>query len=710
MRRRMFLVLGGLFLCSGERALANDEQAIALPDIDVVSDRPAPGPGDKFDALDQSRETFLLPKIGATSYTMDHDAIQSLPQGENTPIDKAILQAPGVSYDSAVSNPDFHIRGEYSNVQYRINGVMLPQGISGLGPMLDTGFIGSLSLLDGALPAQYGLRTAGVIDIAAKNVFTGGDFSLYGGSQGTISPSFQYGGSVGNTQYYFIGRAMQNNEGLENPMPTFYPIHDRTEQEKAFGYISTLLSDTSRLTYIGGSASSQFQIPNIVGQQPLGDFGGMNVSSANLNENERDNYLFNVIALQTKGENFDTQLSLYALHANVHFIPDVYGDLAFNNVASDVTRQSDSNGFQFDGAYKLNDDQTLRAGAYVNAEETRVVNASTVLPLNSGGVPLPTPETLTDANSKLGAALGAYVQDEWKLTDKLTLNTGLRFDQLYQFVDANQFSPRISLSYKPFESTTLHAGYARYFTPPSQVQATPANLALFNNTTLQPAVYADNPVRPERSHYFDAGVDQAIFAGLTVGADLYYKLATDLLDDGQFGQAVVLTQFNFARGYSEGAEFKAKYQNEGFTAYANFAANWTKATNVVTNQYLFTDLQEFAYIGSHYIFTDDAQILTASAGASYRWDKMLFSADAIYGSGLRAGFANLQAVSPYTQINLGASRSFTLFSEDKPLTLRLSVVNLLDDVFLLRSGSGVGDFAPQYGPRRGLYLTLSQKL
>jgi outer membrane receptor protein involved in Fe transport len=277
-------------------------------------------------------------------------------------------------------------------------------------------------------------------------------------------------------------------------------------------------------------------------------------------------------------------------------------------------------------------------------------------------------------------------------------------------VDANQFSPRISLSYKPFESTTLHAGYARYFTPPSQVQATPANLALFNNTTLQPAIYADNPVRPERSHYFDVGVDQTIFAGLTVGADLYYKLATDLLDDGQFGQAVVLTQFNFARGYSEGAEFKAKYQNEGFTAYANFAANWTKATNVVTNQYLFTDLQEFAYIGSHYIFTDDAQILTASAGASYRWDKMLFSADAIYGSGLRAGFANLQAVSPYTQINLGASRSFTLFSEDKPLTLRLSVVNLLDDVFLLRSGSGVGDFAPQYGPRRGLYLTLSQKL
>jgi hypothetical protein len=43
----------------------------------------------------------------------------------------------------------------------------------------------------------------------------------------------------------------------------------------------------------------------------------------------------------------------------------------------------------------------------------------------------------------------------------------------------------------------------------------------------------------------------------------------DLIDDGQFGQAVVLTQFNYARGYSEGLEFKAKYQNAKVTAYAN---------------------------------------------------------------------------------------------------------------------------------------------
>jgi outer membrane receptor protein involved in Fe transport len=127
----------------------------------------------------------------------------------------------------------------------------------------------------------------------------------------------------------------------------------------------------------------------------------------------------------------------------VHFVPDVYGDLVFNDVASNVSRESLLNGIQFDGSYRLNDVHSLRAGFAVSGEETQVNNTSTVLPV-VGGTPLPLPFNLTDYNSKLGWNLGGYIQDEWKLTNNLTLNTGLRFDQLYQFVAANQFSPRVA--------------------------------------------------------------------------------------------------------------------------------------------------------------------------------------------------------------------------------------------------------------------------
>jgi outer membrane receptor protein involved in Fe transport len=712
----MRLTAASILACAavlfGQSAPAQNAATVDLPVIEVQGGNQTPEQifETKINTFEKARDENLLPKLGSTSYSMDYQTIQALPQGADTPIDKLLLQAPGVSYDSAVSNPDFHVRNEYANVQYRINGILLPEGVSGLGPVLTAGFIGNLNLLTGTLPAQYGLRTAGVVDITTRSQFTqGGVANLFAGSYGTVSPSVEYGGASGNTQYFVTGVFMHNNEGLENAAPTVLPIHDTTEQAKFFGYFSTLLGDSSRLTYMSGMSLSNFQIPNVIGQAPLGVIGGPNVNSTNLNENEHDNFFFNILALQTHTATLDTQLSFFSRYTEAHFVPDVFLDLAFNNVASDVTRQSLLNGVQFDAAYKVDAAHTLRAGFAVSGEQTWVNNTSTVLPLDAQGNPLPAPFTVVDATPFLGWNIGGYIQDEWKINDKLTLNAGLRFDQLFQFVSANQVSPRLALVFKPVEDTTFHIGYARYFTPPMQAQATPTNLALFNNTTQQPVINADSPVLPERSHYFDAGIDKTIIPGFTVGVDAYYKIATDLIDDGQFGQAVVLTQFNYANGYSEGLEFKAKYYNNGLTVYGNFSTNRTEAINVVSNQYLFTDPVEFAYIATHYHFTDDAQLITASGGVSYNWSGTLLSLNGIFGSGLRDGFANLDHVQPYTQFNLGVSRDFDVWGNGKPLTARFSVVNALDTLYLLRSGDGIGEFAPQYGPRRGFYLTLSQK-
>jgi hypothetical protein len=664
----------------------------------------------KMQVFDQSRD-HLSPKLGASTYTIDRAAILASPQGDNTPVDKLVLQLPGVNYDSAASNPNFHVRGEYANVQTRINGLVLPEGVSGLGPVIDTNFIGSLSLLTGTLPAQYGGRTAGILDITSRTFSTpGGNVSVYGGSNSTITPSFDYGGSVGNTQYFFSGRGNWNNLGIENPTSTVNAQHDHTEQGKFFGYVSTLLNDTQRFSVISGASYSTFQIPNNPNQMALGDFGPANLDSSKLNEREVDQYYFNMVALQSKGDLIDSQFSVFTRYAKVHFIPDVSGDLAFNDVASDVTRESMMYGNQFDASYEVNRAHTMRFGYMITAEKTNVSNISTVLPVDpDSGAISPTPFTVNDTNSLLGWNLGAYVQDEWKLTNQLTLNYGIRFDQLYQFVSANQFSPRAALVYKPFEGTTFHAGYARYFTPPMQAQATQSNLALFTNTTNQPDVPNNDPVKPERSHYFDIGFDQKLAPGLTFGLDAYYKIATDLIDDGQFGQAVVLTQFNWARGYSEGAEAKVKYQTGNFSAYANFAFNITRATDPVSNQYVL-DPDEFAFLLTHYHYTDDFQMLTGSAGAAYRWNQTLFSISMRYGSGLPTGFANSSFNEPYVTANLGIAHEFQAFTGAKPITVRFDVVNLFDKIYELRDGSGIGVFAPQFGARRGFFAGLSQKL
>ena len=334
----------------------------------------------KMTGLDQARDN-LLPKIGASTYTISRDTIEKLPQADNTPIDKVVLQLPGVSYNSAVANPDFHVRNEYGNVQTRINGVVVPEGVSSLGPFLDTNFIGSMSLLTGALPAEYGLRTAGVLDITSRAFAApSGAVSLYGGSQQTFTPSFDYGGSVGNSEYFVSARGIWNDLGIENPTPALNAIHDQTQQGKFFGYASTLLDESTRFSVISAASYSAFQIPNNPNQTPLDDFGPATYDSTTLNENEYDTYLVTMAALQKHGTDGDAQLAVFSRYAEVHFVPDIFGDLVFNDVASDVIRQSTLSGMQGDASYIVNDRHTLRAGFAVSGEQTNVSNVSTVLP------------------------------------------------------------------------------------------------------------------------------------------------------------------------------------------------------------------------------------------------------------------------------------------------------------------------------------------
>ena len=166
--------------------------------------------------------------------------------------------------------------------------------------------------------------------------------------------------------------------------------------------------------------------------------------------------------------------------------------------------------------------------------------------------------------------------------------------------------------------------------------------------------------------------------------------------------------FNWAQGYSEGAEFKVKYRNGNFNAYANFAYGNMRATGPISNQYLL-DAATYTYLLNNYHFTDDMQQMTGSAGASYRWYQTLFTVNMRYGSGLRAEFANFDHGAPYAVVNLGIAHEFQMAPGAAPLTARFDVVNLFDQAYELRNGTGIGVFAPQFGARRGYYFGLSQK-
>ncbi len=746
--------------------------APARAPVPVAAAPAAPSPANaaavKNDAFDTARSNVYT-TIGTTSDTLSHNLIETLPQGTNQAVERTLLQTPGVSQDSAAAGL-LHVRNDHANVQFRINGVMLPDGLTGFSSILDPSLIGSMSLINGALPAEYGLRTVGLIDITTrKDIFNNsGSVSLYGGSHATFQPSFEYGGTLPSfnpcttapiltkaasgaaadclpgIQYFVTGRYLQTNEGIENPLPTYKPIHDWSQQEKGFGYVSMFLDPVTRLTMMAGTSTSWFQIPNVIGAPLSPAFPNATFDSTKLNENQYENTQFGVLALQRSANGFDGQFSYFTRYDTLHFVPDPVGDLLINGIASDVTRRSFTNGLQGDGSYIINDAHTLRAGFFLSAEQSFVGNTSTVVPcMACDGTDNGPPQSITDNVSKLGWLAGVYVQDEWKITRNFTINAGLRFDQMWQYVDANQLSPRINFTWKPFPYTTFHGGYARYFTPPVQVEAAPANFALFNGTSGAVTNPLGNPVLPERSNYFDFGVTQNIPFGcsnpaakdctdLDLGVDAYYKQATDLIDNGQFGQALVLSAFNYAQGIVEGVEFSAKFHSGNFQAYANLALGYEKATNPISNQFLFDNatplpdlggLTQYQYLQTHWILTDHTQIATGSAGASYTfcdgpvsaaaffdtWCGTRLSADMIYGTGFRDGDANIGTVPSYTQVNVGMAREFLLPHDRNPVTVRFDVVNLFDTVYQIRDGSGIGVFAAQYGPRRGFFAGVSKK-
>jgi len=300
-----------------------------------------------------------------------------------------------------------------------------------------------------------------------------------------------------------------------------------------------------------------------------------------------------------------------------------------------------------------------------------------------------------------------YLQDEWQPTKALTVNYGLRYDRVSTVVDEAQLSPRLGVVYQLGESTRVHAGYARYFTPPPTEKIDTTSVAAFLGTTNALPSDANTAVRSERSNYFDAGISHQLTPEITLGADAYYRRVAHLQDEGQFGNALIYSAFNFAQGRIYGLELSASYKSAQWSAYANLSISAARGKGIETGQFNF-DADELAYIQNNWVHLDHEQTFAASAGVSYRTaDATTLGADVLYGSGLRRGFANTEHLPGYVQVNASAARGFELPGVGK-FDLRLSVINLFDRSYQLRDGSGIGVGAPQFGPRRTLYLALSK--
>ena len=715
------------------RTSAGDDVPPPVDDADVA---PTPEMITVTARLDQARSA-LEPDLGATVYRFGRGALVTLPQGDNTPLDQVLLQAPGVAQDSY---GQIHVRGDHNEVQFRLDGVQLPEGLSVFGQALQTRFAHSLSLITGALPAQYGFDTAAVVDITTKSGTTdpGGEISIYGGARDYLQPSFSYGGHVGQVDYFITGDFLHDRVGIENPVGSFNAIHDLSNQNHGIAHLSWVVDSDTRISLLAGMSNEFFQIPNNPGQTPslgLSVDGVGDADSTDLTEHQREITDFGILSLQKEIGAVSLQSSVFTRYSSLYYSPDPVGDLLFNGISQTAARSVLSTGAQTDASWHLNDHHTIRAGFQVIGERPVYSPDSAVLPaLGDGGDDTDgaglaaalepsaggdlaagdTPFNIRDGEAKTGGLYGLYLQDEWHILPHVTVNYGARFDVVDEYTHENQVSPRVNVVWQPTATTTVHAGYSRYFIPPPFELVGGNTVSLFDGTSAAAEVTQDSTVKAERDNYYDGGITQLLIRGLQVGFDAYYKQARNLIDEGQFGAPIILSAFNYARGEVHGYELNTTFDRGPLSLYANLS--WSRAIgkDIVSSQFDFS-ADDLAYISDRWIHLDHDERWTGSGGAAYtlfhRTDTPArLSADLIVGSGLRADgtVPNGRALPGYYTVNIAAVQSF----KSGPLRgtqLRLDVINLLDRDYQIRDGTGIGVGAPQYALRRTILGGIAER-
>jgi TonB dependent receptor/TonB-dependent Receptor Plug Domain len=662
---------------------------------------------------------------GAGDYAVSAQDIADLPTGGTSPITDVLAQMPGVAIDQ---NQQIHIRNtEGPQFQYQINGVLVPIDINTNPPfvsMINPQFIKRLDLIDGVLPSRYSYATGGVVDIQTKDgcEASGGDVTVRAGQLEVLQTSGQFGGCAGKLSYYGSALYGEGQTAFSSATPGRTPIHDFTNQGQAFGYFSYDLTPQNRLSLILSAAASDNQLPNVAGLTPaytLAGVSGLQSQDINSQLNFRD-YLGIVAFNGSTSGGLTYQLAYSAHFISQAFRPDDAGELIFQGVASTTTHRDIDNTLEGDVTDRFGR-HTLSAGFYAGRYAVTVDDTSLVFPVfdvrsapaqlpvtptapalpgpDDGGPPVQsstTPFAIVNNNRAINVVLGVYIGDLWRITNKLSVDAGLRLDSLTGFTSRTQLNPTINFAYQWSPDATVHAGFARYTQAPS-FQGISANAPDSFSSTTGEGLLGNGIPLAEDDLEWDVGGVLRLGRHFTVSQDNYYERTFHYLDTGQLGLVPIFAPFNYGMGTIWGSEFAVNYRSETLSAYANLTLGQNFQKGVDTGQFNF-ERTEVVFIDLHAIPLDHQPLAGMSAGAIHRFGPYSASLSAVYSSGLRGGFADQDQLPPVVQVNASLERRFDIPGIGK-LVNRLTILNVTDRVNLIRPSEGIGISQSAYGPR-----------
>lgn len=651
-------------------------------------------------------------KASSETYSISRKDIEELPRGNNVELQDVLLTIPSAAYGSL---KQVHIRQEHANLQLRIDGVPIPDTVSStFSDVISPRAWERADIILGGMEAQYGNRTAAVLDITTKSGTKPGFGSaqMFGGSNQTVTPSLEYGGTIGEKfRFYVLNSYTTTNRGIEPPTLGHSIFHGQSERNQTFIRGDYQHDNTNNFSWVFLNSVAKYQIPTLPGRalDPSGQMlpllqasrpGFTPVASQAIDENQTENnqYGHMVWRHDVNSSNFFS-LSGYVRHTRATFRTDPYNVLAYTAdptesfSAGDQDRSAYSSGVRLDHTYIPSKEHVIKAGFQV--DRTQAVNKTRLFTFADDGAGNPTGDVLNlNADNRLiGWRQEFWIQDQWSPNDHWTFNLGLRGDAVQYLRNEGQISPRVGITYKADRANVFHAFYGRQFTPPNLEAISFAKLNTAG-TKAAPEDTTNNTVRAERAHYFEIGSYHGLSRWATLELTGYYKLANFLADAGQFGTTPLLNYFAFERGWTRGIDGALKLQlMDNVTARGNVAWGQCKGYGLQSGHFLLEAAEINDINSKGGVNCDHQQTLTSSAVVAYRFlERTTLTGQMLFASGLRTaeegGKTNSTHSPSYTTYNMSLTHVIPLPWEGQKFLVGFDVVNLLDQKYFINQGEG----------------------
>ena len=645
-------------------------------------------------------------KASSETYSLSRKEIDMLPRGNNNELHDVLLTIPAAVYGSL---KQVHIRQDHANLQLRIDGVPIPDTVSSAFSDVITPRVWERAdIVLGGMEANVGNKTAALIDITTKSGTKPGfgSIQMFGGSNKTINPSFEYGGTIGEKfRYYFLNSHTATNRGIEPPTLGHSIFHGQSERNQTMFRGDYQHDNNNNVTFLFLNSIAKYQIPTFPGNTAnptiLGLLPGFSpVPSEMVDENQKENNQYGHLVWRhdINSRNFFS-LAGYFRHTRATFRTDPLNVLAYVPdeaepfSAGSQDRTGYSGGVRLDYTYVHSKEHLIKAGFQI--DRTQAINKTRLFTFLDDGLGNPTGGVINpNADNRLiGWRQEFWIQDQWSPNEHWTFNLGVRADVVQYQRDEAQISPRIGATYRYNSAHAFHAFYGRMFTPPNLEAISFAQLNTAG-TKAAPEDTTNNQPRAERAHYFQIGSVHALTDWATLQFTGYYKLANFLSDAGQFGTTPLLNYFAFERGWSRGADAALKvWFMENLSGRGNIAWGQCKGYGLQSGHFLL-EAKEIADIKtSSGVHCDHQQTMTASGILSYRlFDRTTITGQVLFASGLRTAEdgakTNSSHMPSYTIYNFSIDHTIPLPWQDQKLLLGFDIVNALDQKYFINQGEG----------------------